>query len=602
MKSKLLRICFFFLISFTSFSQSFIEKQLPKPENVNSFFIGPLAKSAIHYGARPANFNGEIILFNHGYIDLNQLLFTNNTFYQDAFNEGYQVVFVATTRGEGMWVNGKLLAESIDIITHKYNVENLYIIAHSNGGKASEVAMYTHGKKDKVKRVFALGTPYWGTYLADITQQWWFNWLWKATGLNGGGATSTTYYCSNVVRPYFDNHPYNEPEKFFILGGSTFSGGSTPLAPVMLFSGAILYTHQGTNDGVSPYSSTLRPNGNYLFKQNQAQIDHIDIALGQYVWKFIKPYLKDYYPRKNSSNTRNTPTYASKVISDYQIINSENTYDKVILDKGNQHAKLNIFHKVNSDAFNLTLNNGYLTPENKKDFTTNKHNSSYLLSKEKKLELLPIQLEANSKFVAFIHQPNGPKMTYEALEKNKNLIVSFQDTKANLATFDVNAIITKTSDLYGNKVNDAPSVYSFTYNSVTNNFTLDTSSFHNGIYSIHLTGTHNDFNRSLVSGFTVGNISDMPIKALSTPKESTQFSAKLKSNFIKDHLEIVSTSAKNNQIIVEIYNLNGQRVLYNQSIRTDSSYRISTDKLQRGLYLVKITINAKKKNFKIIKQ
>ena len=139
-------------ITLTINAQNFIEKQLPSPNNLSNFFIGPLLTSTIHYGEKPSNFNGEVLLFNHGYIDLNQLFFTSNTFYKEAYNAGYHVVFVATTRGEGLWANGKLLAESIDIITNKYTVNALTIIAHSNGGKAAEAAMFTYNKKIRLKK------------------------------------------------------------------------------------------------------------------------------------------------------------------------------------------------------------------------------------------------------------------------------------------------------------------------------------------------------------------------------------------------------------------------------------------------------------------
>ena len=81
---KLIKTLCILFTSLTLFSQNFVEKKLPKPDNLSSLFIGPLLKSTIHYGAKPDNFNGKVTLFNHGYIDLNQLFFTNNTFYQEA--------------------------------------------------------------------------------------------------------------------------------------------------------------------------------------------------------------------------------------------------------------------------------------------------------------------------------------------------------------------------------------------------------------------------------------------------------------------------------------------------------------------------------------
>ncbi|WP_435261933.1 T9SS type A sorting domain-containing protein [Tenacibaculum sp. nBUS_03] len=597
---KLIKILCVFFTSLTLFSQNLIEKQLPKPSNLSSFFIGSLLKSTIHYGAKPTNFNGKVILFNHGYIDLNQLFFTNNTFYQEAFSEGYQVVFVATTRGEGMWANGKLLAESIDIITSKYGVNDLYIIAHSNGGKASEVAMYTHNKFNKVKKVFALGTPYWGTYLADISQQWWLNWLWKKTGLNEGGATSTTYYCRDVVRPYFDNHVNNEPSKFIILGGSGFARGHTLLAPLMFASGSILYLHQGINDGVSPYKSTLRPNGVYAFKKNEAYLDHVDIALGQYVWKHIKPYLNENAMKnKLSRNTSKLINY-TKLTSDYQIINSENDYDKIIADKGNTNIAIQVFHENSSSNFNLKSTNGNLITHTKKHFKTNSF-SDYISNYTLKTST-PSVLTSNSKFVAYAHQPNGPKMIYE-VKKDKNIIqVSFHNTKVNTDEIKVSATITKTSDLLGNTSKEEAYLEVFSYHSKTKKFTLNTSLFKEGVYTIYINSMHPDFSRNIISGFTVGSITNNKIKELNTPKESL-FDIKLNNSIITDSINFTTKGIPStHELSIKIYTISGQLITNTNMIENNRTYSVNTNNLSSGLYIASINYKNYSKSFKIIKK
>ncbi|WP_442265429.1 T9SS type A sorting domain-containing protein [Tenacibaculum sp. ZS6-P6] len=594
MKSKIKVLFLALLLPFFLFSQNFIEKQLPSPSKLSSFFIGPLIKSTIHYGERPANYNGKVLLFNHGYIDLNQLFFTNNTFYQNAYNEGYQVVFVATTRGKGLWENGKLLAESIDIITNKYQVNDLIIIAHSNGGKAAEAAMFSYNKRDKVKRVIALGTPYWGTYLADISQQWWFNWIWKNTGLNEGAATSTTYYCRNVVRPLFDNATNNQPEKFIILGASGFKNGHTLLAPLMFTSGGILYLAQGTNDGVTPYSSSLRPGGTYVFDKGEAKLDHVDVALGQYVWNTIKPYLNDNFSNKKTFES--TEFNYNDIVSDYQIINSENYYDKIISPSNSSTVNVDIFHEKPIEDFKLYGNSKQLSPviTNQNRKSINSYNSSYKIKSSE-------QLTANSKFAAFVHFPEGPKMRYINEQKNDNRIsIQFNNVSVPLESIKVDAVITKTSDLYGKTIHGDSYVYSFSLNG--NEFNLDTSGFEDGVYSIHITGKHSDFIRSIASGFVKGRLSSENIQEDIVDKNKS-FNISLKSNIIVDYVEIISTKKDNQNIKVSIFDLNGQLQII-EKFNSNENYTITKNinSLAKGLYILTVEKNNLKKSFKILKK
>jgi len=350
-----LKITFIALFSCaTLFSQSFLEVQLPTPDKLSPLFIGPLVKSTIHYGVTPPNYNGKVIIFNHGYIDLNQGQFLfDNSFYRDTYNEGYQAVFVATTRGGGIWVNGELLAESIDIVTNKYNVSEVYLVGHSNGGKASEAAMFQYGKNSKVTRAFALGTPFWGTYLADISQMPWLNWAWRLTGLNEGARTSTTYYCRDVVRPILDNHPNNDPGKFVILGASGFYKGSTIAAAAFLVTGGILLPVQGANDGVAAYSSTLRPGAEYVFRKNDSRaiFDHLDVGLGQFSWSYVKSYIEN--PSLRSNFKSNNKAENSKTLSNYYIVHSQNEYDKITLDKDSKYAVAEILHENPKASFDF---------------------------------------------------------------------------------------------------------------------------------------------------------------------------------------------------------------------------------------------------------
>lgn len=586
-------------------SQNFEEVQLPKPDQLSPFFIGPLFKSTIHHGVTPPNYNGKVILFNHGYIDLNQTQFLfDNNFYQKTYDEGYQAVFVATTRGGGIWVNGELLAESIDIITEKYNVTDVSIIAHSNGGKAAEAAMIQYGKKDKVQQVFALGTPYWGTYLADISQMPWLNWAWRLTGLNEGARTSTTYYCRDVVRPYLDSNPNNEPEKFIVLGASGYFNGSNLLArAAFTATGGILLPVQGANDGVAPYRSTLRPGAEYVFRKNdfRAFFDHIDVSLGQFSWPYVKSYLQNR--SRNSNQTFETETPANFITeSNYYIIHSENKYDKVLLDKNSSFAVAEILHEKPTAKFQ-----GF-DQDQKQISTLKSHNQ------EDHKTVIPfsesnIQLKSDSRFAAFIRQNNGITMSLEHQIKNnyptlKVDIFSKQKNSELLVNTEIRGVITKTSKIDGTPLKNDPEV--ITFHKKNGSFYFDTKNLDEGVYSLFLNSESNgNFKRSIISGFVVGDIN----KALNMDEgasdifNKTEKSMKITPNSVKNYA-LLSLEGYNisDKISIDIYDVTGKKIMdFVVPVNQNSQYNISENLqlLSGGIYLLQVN---KKETIKFVKK
>lgn len=586
------------------FSQNFTEVQLPTPDKLNPFFIGPLFTSTIHYGATPANYNGKVILFNHGYIDLNQNQFLfDNSFYQNTYDEGYQAVFVATTRGGGIWVNGELLAESIDIITEKYHVADVVIIAHSNGGKAAEAAMIQYGKKEKVQQVFALGTPYWGTYLADISQMPWLNWAWRLTGLNEGARTSTTYYCRDVVRPYLDNNSNNEPEKFTILGASGYFNGSNILArAAFTVTGGILLPIQGANDGVAPYRSTLRPGGTYVFKKNdyRAFFDHIDVSLGQFSWPYVRSYLENRSPQNNASFETESPAdYITE--SNYYIIYSENEYDQLLLDKNATFAIAEIIHENPTATFE-----GF--NQNKQRITLAKNNSEQDHSTIIPISESNITLKSDSRFAAFIKQNNGITMSLEHQIKNnhptlKVAVSSDQKNKQLLKNTEIRGVITKTATINGIPLQNDPEV--ITFHKKNNSFYFDTKNLEDGVYSLFLNSENKDvFKRSIISGFVVGDVKkSLTLEEHTTQEKTDVKSIKLSPNAVKNHATLsIEGYPISDTLSLTIYDITGKKIT-NFTIPTsqNSQYNISENLkvLTSGIYLLQVN---KEKTIKFIKE
>ncbi|WP_108802072.1 T9SS type A sorting domain-containing protein [Aquimarina sp. Aq107] len=601
MKLKFTLIAIF---SFTIlFSQNFLEVQLPTPDKLNPFFVGPLFKSTIHYGATPSNYNGKVIVFNHGYIDLNQSQFLfDNSFYQKTYDEGYQAVFVATTRGGGIWVNGELLAESIDIVTNKYNVADVYIIAHSNGGKAAEAAMIQYGKKDKVEQVFALGTPYWGTYLADISQMPWLNWAWRLTGLNEGARTSTTYYCRDVVRPYLDNNENNEPEKFVVLGASGYFNGSNLLArAAFTVTGGILLPIQGANDGVAPYRSTLRPGAIYVFKKNdyRAFFDHIDVSFGQFSWPYVKSYIQNRSQKSNPSfENINPKNYI--ITSNYYIIHSENEYDEIILDKNSRFAVAEIIHE-NPKATFQGINKKQT--DQLKINTQGNHRSVISLSSNN------IKLQSNSRFAAFVKQNNGITMSLENQIRNKYplLKVDISSTQKNnslLTNIETRGVIIRTSNIDGTQVQSDPEI--ITFDKINESFYYDTKNLEEGVYSLFLNAESTaNFKRSIISGFVVGDIN----KALTfntevnKPLDKNEKSIKLSPNSVKNYaLLSLQGYSISDKISLAVYDITGKKMKsFEMKAAKNSEFDIS-EKLQQlpsGIYLLQVN---NEKTIKFVKE
>lgn len=582
LKFTLLAFLCYALIS----AQNFNEVELPAPEFLNPFFIGPLLKSTIHYGKKPANYNGKVIVFNHGYIDLNQSQFLfDNSFYKRTYEQGYQAVFVATTRGKGIWVNGELLAEAIDIVTDRYNVSQVTLVAHSNGGKASEAAMIHYGKNEKVSQAFALGTPFWGTYLANISQLPFLNWAWNLTGLNEGARTSTTYYCRDVVRPYLDNHPNNQPNKFIVLGASGFYKGSTIAAPAFLLTGGVLLPVQGANDGVAAYSSTLRPGAEYVFRKNDSRaiFDHLDVSLGQFSWSYVQSYIEN---RSLQSNITDRIIDQNITSSDYYLIHSANEYNPIVLDKDTDRATIEILHKESSKPFKILKNKKPL----QQDFLSEGHRTMIEVSESE------LSLESDSKFVAFVRPNNDITMLLEKQDVYHNplLKVTFESEKSKISTSDitVTGILTKTAEIDGTASANESEVIVFS--NKNNSFYFDTSNLQDGVYSLLLNAeSEGFFKRSLISGFVVGNVKEaLDLSTIQEEKpEVLEKNIQLFPTIVKDQATLSLVSKNISRIKANLYTLTGRTV---KSFEIDSKHANNIDisnqikGLQRGIYLLEI--------------
>lgn len=506
----------------TSFAQSYGTANLPEPDNLTPLFIGSLTSSKIYYGATPNNAQDKpVLVFVHGFTDLANLWFLpGNEMYDRAYDGGYRSVFVAMTRGGGMWENGALLANMLEDITDHYNVDDVVIVAHSNGGKASEVAMFHHNKSALVNRVISLGTPFFGTELADLAETFWFRWLVDFIGLGGGTGTSTTYYMGGVARPYLDGQSDNQPDKFFNFGAWGWNSGTTIFVPTMLVTGAILNTYgsgasAGGNDGVTPYWSSTRPGGlpvwNPGYGNPISKHDHIDVAMDYIVWDEIEPYFTGPLGTLRQSLAPNN--HKAIVKSNAQYLSSSNKMTQFTIEEGIMDFNINILHIDQDASFNLRDEAGNLIDLN---LTQTESMVGAVYASQATVNRLPAgkyQLESEVEFGATINFEKGitmqysndlnqEKLSYEAGEKI-NLNIELLNTSANYSDANVTAIITQKNDIDGQSLSDGITRIIEFANTDINEFDAQIKNLPAGVYNVVVNATHDDFFRTVVTGFAI---------------------------------------------------------------------------------------------------
>ncbi len=595
----------YFLIIFALHTYGQIEKevQLEYPSRIGN----EVAKSsfhdakAIYYGKKPANYNGKVIVFNHGLTALNDYWFKDDQgeMYKRAFDAGYLTAFVATTRSQGLWVNGKILADALDKIANKFQVDKLNIAAWSNAGMAIDVAMHLHGKKDLVNKVIAMGTPFTGTVFWDILTMPGFAIILAGSKLlsppydfiGPESFYSTTYYCRNIIRPRLDNggsHGY----KFKSIAASRYCNWTDryvfgAINTTLCTMGPLVKLFQGTNDGITAYNSALRPGGAYLNGRydGRFRINHFDVARAKYSWDLIHGELSSSRKSSPKNYQKKNTNEEYLAVSDYQIINSLNKYDYVLREKNNNNP-LEVFLIHENDKKELKLAKGI--------HPINVSRSSF--KSEMPFELTSFQFKSKDQIIptlsdtkhhlAVIRQKSNIKAKLLASKENKDDYLVVIENKGDFHNIKANAIITRIADLNGVQTgNELSSVIELQLNE-KNQFVISKKNYPKGIYnmliSIEQSGV---FKRSINYGFVIeknnSEFSEVPklVGAKVYPNPITNAS------LIKFSEEILQK-----QMDIKVFTLTGELVKQRKTTVEKNSYGIGADfeDLSNGIYIIQI--------------
>nr|WP_170957387.1 hypothetical protein [Bacillus thuringiensis] len=212
-----------------------------------------------------------------------------NNMYDLAYSAGYQTAFIQLydAAGKGSvspWTNGKLLAEKLEFISHHFG-KKVNIIAHSKGGIDTQAALVQYGANRFVDKVITLGSPHYGTHLADLSYSWWAGWLATLLGQQDEGTYALQTGEMARFRSIIDTNPVTKSNQYYTIAGTSW--GPTFSALSM---GGLYLSPYGNNDGlVSEWSTTL-PYGTHIF--SDVTLDHDSIRTGSAVFSRIEPYLR----------------------------------------------------------------------------------------------------------------------------------------------------------------------------------------------------------------------------------------------------------------------------------------------------------------------
>jgi len=223
-----------------------------------------------------------------------------NDMYTMAYDAGYQTVFVqlydAAGKGsENQYTNGRLLADMLGEISRHFNGQKVNIIAHSKGGPDTQAALIHYGAYSYVDKVITLGSPHYGSELADLSYSWYAGWLGELLGMNDAGTYSLQVGEMAKFRSVTDSNPNRSKNKYYTVAGTN----KGPALSALSLGGAYL-SFYGANDGLVTVTSSKLPYGTHLFTDNT--IDHDNIRQGSKVFSRIEPYLRSSAVSQLSDN------------------------------------------------------------------------------------------------------------------------------------------------------------------------------------------------------------------------------------------------------------------------------------------------------------
>ncbi len=263
----------------------------------------PGVPGTVYSGETPPNLDPEkpVLVFVQGLFNSSSIWWDDNDIYEKAYENGYQTAFVELYDSSGNprsnWVNGELLARQLEQIYEHFGGKKLAVIGYSKGGIDTQTAVVHYGKNDIVSNIFTIGTPHYGSPLADLAFSDWTWWLSSLLGTRNEGVYSLQTGVMEHFRQITDQSKDVVKTPYYMIAGNDWGSVGTPT-----WFGGLYLSLWGENDGLVPLSSAFLPYGDKLATLN---VDHLHIQKGENIFPFIHQQLneKNIQENKHLSNT-----------------------------------------------------------------------------------------------------------------------------------------------------------------------------------------------------------------------------------------------------------------------------------------------------------
>ncbi|MCS1351327.1 triacylglycerol lipase [Mechercharimyces sp. CAU 1602] len=344
----------------------------------------------------------------------------SDNLYQTVYKAGYQTAFVQLYDAAGrefagsQWDNGKVLAKQLQKISQHYG-QKVNVIAHSKGGVDTQTALIYNGADAYVNNVITLGSPHYGSNLANLTHSWYAGWLGKLLGQKSAGTYAMQTGQMDRYRHQTDNHKKVNLHDYFTAAGTDWGEVGS-----YLWMGGVYLSTYGESDGVVNVWSTQLSYADHLFTADT--LNHDTITAGKKVF----PRIEKALTASNSPSQNPPPSQThgdnDKYLHGGELLPNRTLEKEVAVQTGEENVVIQILTK---GEVNIHL----VSPTGQ---TYTKQSEEYTFGQGK-------QYFADARIQAFqLKQPETGtwKVTLEADHKDAYLLITTFD-KPEIATVEV---------------------------------------------------------------------------------------------------------------------------------------------------------------------
>ena len=473
--------------------------------------MDPPKKEDIVFGKTPSGSTQPVLVFIHGYTGSTGSWLDDNDISSRAYSAGFRTAFVEVDPDGSTRQNGIVFADQLKRITSHFKVSKVIVVAHSKGGIDTESSIIHNSAGNYVKAVISLGSPYWGTPLADLAQSNWVWWLSYVFGQYNDATYSLQTGVMSAQRNAFDRHSKNTVP-FYSVGAWGRSG-------ILYFSGWYLdasgYGKSNLgNDGVVPYRSALRPASEEIsdrYPNSSSDIDHWKMKKGYHAWRYIASAvekIEDGGRRKQDEVAYTNPN--AVVTSSHYIVTSESEQKSFKVDANTTTVHFDYRTKNASAKLHLKTTDGkQISAE-----PVSRTKTSDGLGAERsvysfKLPKGEYRIASNESYAGIITFENGANVQLSSDLSSEKLVykegekinLSIAIPNSNQAT--ITAVLRHVGD-FEKEGSSEKDIQLLTFNRTENGFyTATASANYKGIYNLTEDIHTTEINRSLVTSFPV---------------------------------------------------------------------------------------------------